>query len=904
MLDGRDHSCLPCGLHRPARTRYFDGRLLVARDFTSEQDYHRGHRQMHNALLNGVGIACGLKVSAHPTESCRREAVALEPGFALDCCGQEIIVTEPTAIPIRDLIENNEALREQLNEAVDLFIAIERCDEPIDPMPTLLPNCDAKDGGEPSRIKEGFRFVLFARGPEGEDAASVPLEPRLDWSNSIVLPAAAPEALHINETENQLQVMTVNTTGRSHLNIYNLHQRDLLSVLEASETGTDTGASTIGSFVYAAGRGFAGGENGLGVWRFNAIETTPEPDGIIKAGRSGTTLAGRVAVSLNSGTLFTLFANQGSAVLNAYASSDIDQWLDDDTIEQPEPLGLVEFDHGFGGEDGAFGRGAQMIAVSPNGKYLALACPTGAASQRLYMIDIARFNSSEMKAMDNDEKLDIIRVEDLEFDNTDRLEGLAWSLDSQFLYLLSSNPADDGRTMLDRYKLVGNQGKLKRNGRGAQLPGMPLDLALAPTESHAYVMLSDSDGDTRLTPLDLNAVKAVGDDRLELELDPRTLILDGRGRALALEQNGKTLYASLTHQPSQTPDPNSTEPVRGLVAIIDIGVDDCGAKFKTALDGCPACDDDRFPGHAVVLGHLSNYRYDKDKPPRMVDAGEAGEGDAEIDNLTHRTILPSNAKLKEVIDCILARGVAEGPPGPRGESGERGLKGEKGADGVPGATGPEGPTGPAGPAGPVGPAGDVGARGPRGRRGEEGPPGPGIEPATGIVGLSWEHQAGFPGSASAQDVINIIAERGLAVGFSKKIDFSTFTVSGRPGRTYIAELHAEIPNRPWAPWQRLGELVCRPISFNDGTLPFIQEFEEVDPGEARGVSFHIPESFDLRGLSLITMKLEIYTDFLRDAEGDPISGKHMFGKLPTGKTGGGDTFRSWFFLPRTRGEER
>ena len=219
MLDGRDHSCLPCGLHRPARTRYFDGRLLVARDFTCEQDYHRGHRQMHNAYLHGVGIVCGLAASEHPSPDCRREAIALSPGLALDCCGQEIIVTEPTAIPIRELIEADPALQEQLEKSTDLIIAIERCDEPIDPMPTLLPNCDAAQGGEPTRIQEGYRFVLFAHKGEDADQTSAPLEPRLDWGNSIVLDAASPEALHINETENLLQVMSVNTTGRSHLNL-------------------------------------------------------------------------------------------------------------------------------------------------------------------------------------------------------------------------------------------------------------------------------------------------------------------------------------------------------------------------------------------------------------------------------------------------------------------------------------------------------------------------------------------------------------------------------------------------------------------------------------------------------------------------------------------------------------
>ena len=60
MLDKKKIiSCLPCGLHQPQRNAYFDGLLLEARDFINEQDYHRGHRQMHNALLHGTGTVCG-----------------------------------------------------------------------------------------------------------------------------------------------------------------------------------------------------------------------------------------------------------------------------------------------------------------------------------------------------------------------------------------------------------------------------------------------------------------------------------------------------------------------------------------------------------------------------------------------------------------------------------------------------------------------------------------------------------------------------------------------------------------------------------------------------------------------------------------------------------------------------
>ena len=40
------HACVPCGLTEPRRPAYFDGQLLLARDFEDEQGYH-----VYNCLL-------------------------------------------------------------------------------------------------------------------------------------------------------------------------------------------------------------------------------------------------------------------------------------------------------------------------------------------------------------------------------------------------------------------------------------------------------------------------------------------------------------------------------------------------------------------------------------------------------------------------------------------------------------------------------------------------------------------------------------------------------------------------------------------------------------------------------------------------------------------------------------
>jgi len=90
---------LACGGVTRERVRYFTGRHLTAADFRMEQNYQRSHRYLHNRLLHGWGVACGLWVVEHPNEACRKDHVAIKSGIAIDCCGHEIIVCSALASP-------------------------------------------------------------------------------------------------------------------------------------------------------------------------------------------------------------------------------------------------------------------------------------------------------------------------------------------------------------------------------------------------------------------------------------------------------------------------------------------------------------------------------------------------------------------------------------------------------------------------------------------------------------------------------------------------------------------------------------------------------------------------------------------------------------------------------------
>lgn len=81
-----------CSTIAVERNRYYTGRYLAARDFSDEQRYHVDYRHLHNRLLHGWGVVCGLEVSPHPDTECATGWVVISAGMALDCCGREILV--------------------------------------------------------------------------------------------------------------------------------------------------------------------------------------------------------------------------------------------------------------------------------------------------------------------------------------------------------------------------------------------------------------------------------------------------------------------------------------------------------------------------------------------------------------------------------------------------------------------------------------------------------------------------------------------------------------------------------------------------------------------------------------------------------------------------------------------
>ncbi len=80
------------------RNRYFTGQLLTTDDLRREQDYTLGRLRRRNRFLTGWGVVAGLNVSVE-----QGATVVVQPGFALDCAGNELIVEAEARLSLAGL---------------------------------------------------------------------------------------------------------------------------------------------------------------------------------------------------------------------------------------------------------------------------------------------------------------------------------------------------------------------------------------------------------------------------------------------------------------------------------------------------------------------------------------------------------------------------------------------------------------------------------------------------------------------------------------------------------------------------------------------------------------------------------------------------------------------------------
>ncbi len=138
--DCRTTACTDESFKRPS---FFAGQLLTEDDLRSLVDYVVGKNRLHNRYLFGNGVVCGLAVTCHP---CGGGKVTVSSGYALDCCGNDILLPCPEEVDFRALLRD---LRKRQLAGYD-------CGDP----------CEDKDG-----VRRHYGLYLTYRETPGDPVA-------------------------------------------------------------------------------------------------------------------------------------------------------------------------------------------------------------------------------------------------------------------------------------------------------------------------------------------------------------------------------------------------------------------------------------------------------------------------------------------------------------------------------------------------------------------------------------------------------------------------------------------------------------------------------------------------------------------------------------------------------------
>jgi hypothetical protein len=167
-----------CQTDTAIRPLFFAGQLLTEDDLQSLEDYVVAKNRLHNRHLFGSGVVCGLAVVCDP---CGTGHIWVQPGYALDCCGNDLTLDCRTKLDvnamIRDLLRDERGGIDCGDPCVDqanshyatkgkppvreYCLTVQYCEQRSDPVsPYAVDAPCSPQACEPSRLREGLRFAL------------------------------------------------------------------------------------------------------------------------------------------------------------------------------------------------------------------------------------------------------------------------------------------------------------------------------------------------------------------------------------------------------------------------------------------------------------------------------------------------------------------------------------------------------------------------------------------------------------------------------------------------------------------------------------------------------------------------------------------------------------------------
>ena len=144
------------GLERFSRNRYFNGKLMTARDMQAEQTYHARRLETLAGHVLGEGVVCGLETTVTADDG--GVTVSIEPGVAVDSEGRLVVVDGTDKVPFT-------AEEVPAEGGFSLFVELDPCHAEKVPIPGSQDACS--ENCEYNRVVEDYDLRLVA-GPPAE----------------------------------------------------------------------------------------------------------------------------------------------------------------------------------------------------------------------------------------------------------------------------------------------------------------------------------------------------------------------------------------------------------------------------------------------------------------------------------------------------------------------------------------------------------------------------------------------------------------------------------------------------------------------------------------------------------------------------------------------------------------
>jgi len=160
------------------RIQFFNGERLFAADLQALEAFNREMRWLHNQSLHQAGVGSGFLVTGNTGD----RQVVVSPGYALDSCGREIILTEPQTISIPPVADDGSGAPVYY----DLAVAYPS-DSQLAPSETRVGVCSPTPGVVRLREEPVFCWVQLTADPTNRQPLDPTLQKRIKTGLLIVL---------------------------------------------------------------------------------------------------------------------------------------------------------------------------------------------------------------------------------------------------------------------------------------------------------------------------------------------------------------------------------------------------------------------------------------------------------------------------------------------------------------------------------------------------------------------------------------------------------------------------------------------------------------------------------------------------------------------------------------------